>query len=288
MAIKSILVPLDGSERAFHVLETALIVANRFGAQIKAVHVKPGAEDLLPYEADYLSAKLKKNIISEAQKKNKEEARSIHKRFNLFCKEHHVATGEAAGKAEVSAVWHEESGDTIEVLVRHGRLCDVVATFRPSGEKGRFLRAPAGEKLEALMLRAGRPILMVPPKWSAHQVEHAAFAWNESVEASRALAMTMPWLKQMGHVTILVSRKRKDSLPDLRSYLSLHEVKSKVKFLPEKTRSVGAAMLACCKDEGVEFLVVGGFSHARSRQLIFGGVTKYLLANTDVITVMAH
>lgn len=288
MAIKSILVPLDGGERSFNVLETALVVATRFGARIKAIHVTPNADDLLPYGADYISAKLKKSIVSAAQKTNKEEARSVQQRFKSFCKQHDVAVGKSIGDSGVSAVWHEESGHIIEVLVRHGRLCDVIATVRPGLEKGRLLRSPAGEKREALMMRAGRPILMVPPKWSARRVEHAAIAWNESMEASRALAMTMPWLRQMGQITILVARKRKDSIPELRDYLALHEVDSKVKFLPAKMKSAGEAILDCCKEEGVEFLVVGGFSHARSRQLIFGGVTKYLLTNANVITVMAH
>lgn len=288
MAIKSILVPLDGSEQSFNVLDTALVVANRFGAQIKAIHVRPDAEDLLPYGADYISAKLKKNVISEAQKKNREEAKLIQQQFKLFCKQHDVAVEKLPGGSKVSAIWHEESGDTVEVLVRHGRLCDVIATFRPSREKGRLLRSPAGEKLEALMMRVGRPILMVPPKWSARKVENAAIAWNESMEASRALAMTMPWLCQMNRVTIIIARKRKDSIPDLRDYLALHGVDAAVKYLPAKMKSAGEAILNCCKEEEIEFLVVGGFSHARSRQLVFGGVTKYLLANANVITVMAH
>lgn len=288
MAIKSILVPLDGGDKSFAVLDTALVVANRFGAQIKAVHVSPGAEDLLPYGADYLSAKLKKSVISEAQKKNKEEAKAVQNQFKVFCEDHHVPIGKPLGDSEVSAVWHEESGDAMEILVRHGRLCDVIATSRPSSAKGRLMRSPAGEKREALMMRAGRPLLLVPPKWAARRVDNAAFAWNESMEASRALAMTMPWLKQIGQVTILVARKRKGSIPELQDYLALHGVGSKIKYLPAKMKSVGAAILDICKDEGVEFLVVGGFSHARSRQLVFGGVTKHLLENADVITVMAH
>jgi len=34
--------------------------------------------------------------------------------------------------------------------------------------------------------------------------------------------------------------------------------------------------------------VVGGFSHTRTRQRLFGGVTSHLLSNTNIITVMAH
>jgi nucleotide-binding universal stress UspA family protein len=52
--------------------------------------------------------------------------------------------------------------------------------------------------------------------------------------------------------------------------------------------NVGKKMLATCEEIGAEFLVVGGFTHTRTRQRLFGGVTSYLLSNTNIITVMAH
>ena len=288
MTIKSILVPLDGSDESFAVLDTALVIANRFDAKIKAIHVRPISAESLPFQFDPLPAKLKKSVIEETEKQSKETARQIQNHFVVFCKNHSVEIGNSLNDADVGAVWHEEVGDTVEVLVHHGRLCDVIATFRPLRSSTRLRRSPAGANLEALMLRAGRPILMVPPKWMAHKVSHAAIAWNESLEVSRALAMTMPWLSQMDQVTIIVSRKRKDRVPELREYLSLHGVKSKVKYLPAKAQSVGAAILSCCTESNVEFLVVGGFSHTRSRQLLFGGVTQHLLKHSSVITVMVH
>lgn len=288
MTIKSILVPLDSSEKSLNVLDTALIVANRFDAKIKAVHVMPSKEDALPFELDYISAKLKKSVINEAAKKAVDEARVVQNKFESFCAKHKIKVGESFADGGVGAVWCEEFGDTLEVLIKHGMLCDVIATFRPRKTSGRLRRSPAGQTLEGLMMRAGRPILMVPPKWTARKVAHAAVAWNESPEAARALAMTMPWLQQMEQVSIIVSRKRKQGVPRLVEYLELHGVESKVRYLPAKAKSVGGAILDCCADNLVEFLVVGGFSHSRSKQLVFGGVTRHLLAHSNVITVMVH
>lgn len=288
MTIKSILVPLDGSDESFAVLDTALIVANRFEARIKAIHVRPVSAESLPFHFDALPAQLKKSVIEQTDKAGKENTRQIRKQFTAFCKDHNIRIGAALSEEGVGAVWHEEVGDTVEVLVRHGKICDVIATFRPRKSSARLRRSPAGANLEALMLRAGKPILMIPPQWTAHKVGHAAVAWNESVEASRAVAMTMPWLRQMDQVTVIASKKRKDSVPGLREYLSLHGVKTKVKYMLTKGKSVGAAILDCCTENRVEFLVVGGFSHTRSRQLLFGGVTEHLLKNASVITVMVH
>lgn len=287
MTVKSILVPLDGSDASFAVLDTALVVANRFDAKIKGMHIRPRAADL-PYELDYVSEKLKKNVIKEAERKSKEKARVIRDKFNDYCDKHDIVVGDSLSTDKVGAVWREESGRVSEVLIRHGRLCDVVATARPARKKGSVLRSPIGEYMESLMMRAGRPILMVPPEWTAHRVERAAFAWNESLEAARALAMTLPWLSQMEEVTVILSRKREAAFPDLSEYLSLHGVSANVQFLNDRVKSVGQAILGCCTENSIEMLIVGGFSHSRSRELVFGGVTRYLLLNSNVITVMVH
>lgn len=287
MSVKSILVPLDGTEASYAVLDTALVIANRFNAKIKGLHIRPKTGDL-PYELDYVPEKLKKSVVAEAERVGAENAREIEDQFVEYCSTHAIKVGKSLTGKGVGAVWREESGSVSEVLIRHGRLCDVIATARPARRKGRVLRSPAGEKMESLLMRAGRPILMVPPQWQAHKVARAAFAWNESLEASRAMAMTMPWLSQMDEVSIILSRKREGGVPDLVEYLSLHGVRSNIRLLPEKSKSVGKAILDCCTENSVEMLVVGGFSHARSRELVFGGVTRYLLSNSSVITVMVH
>lgn len=287
MTVKSILVPLDGSEASFAVLDTALVVANRFNAKIKGMHIRSKTGDL-PFELDYVPEKLKRSVVVEAERVSTENARAVYDQFVEYCKKHDIAVGDSLNDESVGAVWREEMGSVSDVLIRHGRLCDVIATSRPARKKGSVLRSPAGEKMESLLMRAGRPILMVPPDWSAHRVGRAAFAWNESLEASRAMAMTMPWLTQMDEVTVILSRKREAGVPDLKEYLTLHGVKSNFQFLPDKPKSVGQAILDCCSSNRIEMLVVGGFSHARSRELVFGGVTRFLLINSNVITVMVH
>ena len=58
--------------------------------------------------------------------------------------------------------------------------------------------------------------------------------------------------------------------------------------LDGKGDSIGEAMLNVCNEISSDILIVGGFSHARARELLFGGVTHYLLLNSNVVTIMAH
>ncbi|MDH3688549.1 MAG: universal stress protein [Gammaproteobacteria bacterium] len=289
MSIKKILVPLDGSNASYDVLDTALVVAKRFGAHIDALHVMQRPEDAAPFMFDRIPGKLRETVAREVEKYEREEAAAVRQKFENFCERNNLEIRDSpAAQSGVTATWHEEFGRTSEVLVRCGRLADVIATARPKMRKGAVRRSPIGENVEAVMLGSGRPVLIVPPKWKAKRVEHAAIGWNESVEASRALAMTMPWLEQMSTVTVIVSKKRKDGAERLSNYLALHGVHAQVQYLDGKGNSVGDSILRICSEGGVEFLVVGGFSHARARQLLFGGVTQHLLRFCDIITVMVH
>ena len=92
----------------------------------------------------------------------------------------------------------------------------------------------------------------------------------------------------MKKVSVLVSKKREADVGEVVDYLKQHGCRADYHLINKKGTNVGKNMLGTCSDIGAEFLVVGGFSHTRTRQRLFGGVTSYLLGNTDIITVMAH
>ncbi len=281
--IKIILVPVDGSERSAEVLDTALVIAKRFDSHIKVVHVRE--RSIEPFN---LPAAFRDEYEKMSSRAVDEVVDKVRKQFNEFCSLHKVRiTRKPSAASEISASLHVLEGDAESVLDHESRLVDVIAMSRPT--KHRIGGPGVGELHESLMLHSGRPVLIVPPveDWTPRRADRAAIGWNDSVEASRALCMTLPWLKQMKKVTVLVSKKREASAADVVDYLKRHGCKADQHVI-SGGGNVGKKMLATCDEIGAEFLVVGGFSHTRTRQRFFGGVTSYLLANTNVITVMAH
>ena len=282
--IKIILVPVDGSDRSVKVLDTALIIAKRFDSHIKVVHVSGKGSQ--PFMFSEMPAALREQFNQMNKKMSTGVVDGVKKQFKDFCQQGKVRiTRKPSSSKGVSASLHVIEGDAQTILAREARLVDVIAMSRP--EKHRIGGAGVGELHESLMMNSGRPVLIVPPDWVAHRADHAAIGWNDSVEASRALALTLPWLVQMKKVTVVVSKKREPSAAEVMEYLKRHGCRVE-KHVITNGGNVGKKMLAACDDTGAEFLVVGGFSHTRTRQRFFGGVTSYLLANTDVITVMAH
>ncbi len=286
MSIKTILVPLGGSAHDTQVLETALVVARRFDGHIAALHVMQRPQDAAPYMLESISKKLKDTVLREIENDAREQAAEVHAVFDAFCASNGIKPNQQG--SGVTASWHEEFGVVSDSIVHHARVSDAVTIERPTLEGGSLRRTPAGRNLQAVLLGAGRPVVIVPPAWQAKRIENAAIGWNESLEASRALAMTIPWLTQMKSVSVIISEKRRAGVQSLVDYLGRHGIEAQVRLLDGGKGSVGEAMLSSCKEAGAELLVVGGFSHSRSRQLLFGGVTQHLLTHAEIVTVMVH
>ena len=283
--IKVILVPVDGTERSAEVLDTALVIAKRFDSHIKVVHVRERAHE--PYMFGGIPKNYREEYARMSRKAVDSTVDTVRDQFNTFCKQNGVKiTRKPSAAKEVTASLHVLEGDAETVLGQESRLVDVIAMSRPT--KNRIGGPGVGDLHESLMLHSGRPVLIVPPDWQARRADHAAIGWNDSVEASRAVCMTLPWLTQMKKVTVLVSKKREARVGEVIDYLKRHGCKVDHKVLDGRGSNVGKKMLAACNEIGAEFLVVGGFTHTRTRQRLFGGVTSYLLGNTNIITVMAH
>ncbi|MCG6886296.1 MAG: universal stress protein [Proteobacteria bacterium] len=289
MAIKTILVPIDGSEESFAAFDRAVVVADRFGSHIKALHVMLRSSDIAAAGLYNLPARFRKEAQIEADRVAVERAAELQQEFEAHCSTHNIRiSDQPGGQPGLTAAWLQESGHVDEVLTHHGRASDVIAVSRPRFREGTLHRSPMGQAIEAIMLRTGRPVLINPPESLARRYDRAAIGWNDSVECSRALAMTMPWLVEMKQVTIIVAKKLEESVKTLVEYLAWHGVKADVATLNRKGRPTGECLLRVCSEVGAEFLIVGGFSHSRASQLLFGGVTQYLMTESNIVTIMVH
>jgi nucleotide-binding universal stress UspA family protein len=51
---------------------------------------------------------------------------------------------------------------------------------------------------------------------------------------------------------------------------------------------VADIILSCAKDHGVDLIVIGAYSHARSVEMVFGGVTRKLLKQAPVPVLISR
>ena len=101
----------------------------------------------------------------------------------------------------------------------------------------------------------------------------------------------MPILEQADSVTILAPSDGQVAPIDpeeLVRQLGWHGVASRVHPFDATVTELGAAFLAQSAAAGADMLVKGAYSQSRLRQLILGGRTRHILANTTIPVLLAH
>ncbi|MGE5621859.1 MAG: universal stress protein [Bacillota bacterium] len=148
---------------------------------------------------------------------------------------------------------------------------------------------------EYVVLYSGRPVLLVP--YSGHFDgigKRVLIAWDASMPATRAVTNAIPLLRRAQIVQVVIfnpdaRRQVHGALPgaDIALYLARHDVK--VEVLERKTdREVGLALQALASELQSDLLVMGGYGHARFREILLGGVTSTVLETMRVPVLMAH
>jgi nucleotide-binding universal stress UspA family protein len=51
---------------------------------------------------------------------------------------------------------------------------------------------------------------------------------------------------------------------------------------------VASMLLSHAADEGVDFIVMGGYGHSRLREFVLGGVTRSIVRSMTAPVLMAH
>ena len=74
----------------------------------------------------------------------------------------------------------------------------------------------------------------------------------------------------------------------LATHLQRNGIRSETMTVTPDGRSTGEAILAHAKSLGCDLIVKGAYTQSRLRQLIFGGATRHLLANSTLPILMAH
>lgn len=278
MAIETILVPLGITSASEAALDTGIAVARRFNAHLEVLHIHRLARDAVPFVD--LGSSLKNTVIEAEERKAHEEAAHVRARFEEICELNQIQmTYVPTTSGGVTAAWFEGTSDAV---IRRGRLVDLIMVARPLGG------SPAPLTLEAALLETGRPVLLVPPVSQPSIATRVAVGWNGSAESARALATATPVLREAEVVTLLCSKKREENTHELAEHLAWHGITATVHVFKAGIGSVGETLLTEARKLKVDLMVVGGYSHTRARQLLFGGVTRHFLAAADIPVWMAH
>ncbi|HLS84580.1 MAG TPA: universal stress protein [Arenimonas sp.] len=180
-----------------------------------------------------------------------------------------------------------------EIAALHARHADL-SLFGGAAEQDPNPRHALG--FDALLMHGGRPVLLVPPGTSLPApVRHVCLAWQPRREATRALHDALPLLAPGARVDVAVVDAEPRLLghgerpgSDIAAHLARHGLDPQVLPVSKGDRKIGLALVEQARESGAELLVMGGFSHSRWRQQVFGGVTRTVLAKASLPVLFSH
>jgi nucleotide-binding universal stress UspA family protein len=197
-----------------------------------------------------------------------------------------------AGKASRPAEWRSALELPTEFVLREGRAADLMII---GGTRHPILRDPYGSvDPGAVLLRAGRPILRVPPGIASLAGKRVAVAWRDTREARRAIVDALPFLRQAQAVAIVEfaepgeEASARDRLEDVMQFLQRHGVNNAYERVRPIDVTVTNALFHFVQDDGIDLIVAGGYGHSRLGEWIFGGVTHDLLTASPVCCLLSH
>ena len=276
MALKSILLHLERDQRNGARTRVAIDLAARHQAHVVGLFAHSEPQH---YGLGAVDASLMQEIIDRAEKEALDAGVGLRAEFE-----------NAAAAAGLSFEWRVEAGTTHGTLVRHATYADLVVLgqFDPK-EPNEFVDPRLADDV---VMASSCPVMVVPHGGAFEGVgRNVMVAWNGSRESSRAVRDAMPILMAADRVVVLCADPPDaDPRPgvDVLTHLSRHGVNAEAAPTLGDGIDVGPALLAAAADRAIDLLVMGAYGHTRIREYLLGGVTRAILRDMTLPTLLSH
>jgi nucleotide-binding universal stress UspA family protein len=288
MTIKSILVPVVGQRQGPSAIEAAFFLARQFDAHVEGLHILPDPGAAVPYVSEGMSGDMIQQICDATEKEGQARSKRAKALFSEICRAHGISMDVKPGtETGVTASWKVLQGQEDLVTAAQSRNADITVVNPPGGNLGpEYLTV-----LEGVLFQSGRPSLIVPRSRSSDFGTTVAIAWNGSTQASRAVASAMPILAQAKKIVVMQAGEPRENIPsaaDVVSYLAWHGLMAATLALTIEREKIAESLLRSAVDTGADLVVMGAFTHSRWREMVLGGVTRYMLDNASIPILMSH
>jgi nucleotide-binding universal stress UspA family protein len=196
----------------------------------------------------------------------------------------------AAGSGEHQVEWRSALEFPNEFVARQARAADLIVVGRDRLPYDPYRFTDAG----AVVLRSGRPVLMVPPGVQSLAAKRAVIAWKDTREARRALQDALPLLEIASEVIVLEAcetgseQDAQQALKDVTNYLAHHGTTVVAERVRPVDGTASNTLLRLVEEQSADLIVAGGYGHSRLGEWVFGGMTQDLLSKSPVCCLLSH
>ena len=283
--LRKILVPVRGDGMIETVLGHATALARHHGAHIVVAHCRKRGEDMRNYSRA-LPAFARSTFIEQAETLADQEEQAVREQLHAFALSLDIEETDTPEPGKTSIAFVEETGTMADIIKHNGRLADLVVVAKPNRDLNIGTNA-----LKSALYDTGSPVLMCPGKGAVAPDFGAriAIAWNGSLEASRAVAMTQDLARAAKAVTILTGGKEEPhgaTAEELVEYFRMRGISADIHRF--EARKPGAMLLDKTAEVGANLLVMGAYGHNHEHETLFGGNTQAIVDKAKIPVVLVH
>lgn len=286
--MRAILVPTADRPECKALLESTFDLAKRLrsdvlGRHFRPVPLEPGDWDM----ADLWTMNQRSAWALPAGEEAQRAAQAAERLFRSYAEQAGYPVSAEPGSSErPHASWAALDGSPPDLMGATGGASDLIVVSR-APERG-------GEKawtvLMSALLDSLRPVLVLPQESKPIAARRIAVAWNAGRTETLALHAALPLVKAADDVVLLTvgegKRHRGPTSDDMRRWLARHGVSARAKRIERADE--GRALVESAQTEGADVLLAGAYTRGRLREMVFGGVTEYLITKTQFPVLLMH
>lgn len=270
MSIASIMVSLDLGEAASTRVRVAASLAERFQATLTGI-----AAGKVAVPALFGDIAVEQSVYDEDNARLCAELASAKAVFER-----------GADRAPRTG-WRQADALPEAFLVSQARGADLIIVGRGpgGGVADRFAAAP-----DAVLMQAGRPILLVPPDVARLKAARIVVAWKDCMEARRAVTAALPFVDSADQVFVVSggSDARLQGAEDVAELLARHGAHVTTHLINAATGDIADEILRFANHQDADLIVMGGYGHSQLRERLLGGMTRDMLRRSPLCCLMAH
>jgi nucleotide-binding universal stress UspA family protein len=172
-----------------------------------------------------------------------------------------------------------------EAVAQRGPNADFVVIEQPAHRR----HGRNAQTISSALFETDRPVLVVPPGCKKDFGRRIAVAWRDDNRTISAVRAAMRCLGHVERLLVLAGQRDGAARPQMPEILVEHGVPAELFVLPIGRHAFGAALLDRAHELGADMIAMGAYAHhSPLREMIFGGVTRYMIEHADVPVLMRH
>lgn len=283
--LSKILVPVRGDGMKETVVAHATALAKQHKSHVVVAHCRTNPEEFSPFSR-HLPGFARETFVKQAQELADQQEEQLRTELHALAEKLGLSETDAPHSDTATVAFIEEHGQMADVIKHHGRLADLIVVAKPDRD-----RNLGTNSLKSGLFRTGRPVLMCPRNGDtpADLGTRIAIGWNGSLEAARAVALTLDLATAAESVTILSAGKGEPhgaTTEELIEYYRLRGIEANAIRFDDK--NPGAALLRKTVEADANLLIMGAYGHSHERETLFGGNTQTVVDKAEIPVVLVH